>query len=84
MLSGLGCSPTVIDESVVRVDIGSVDPAIVIRALFDAGLEVRGLSQSTRLEDVFLDLVHRDTEHLSQLAEIDAEASGTVSTKEHE
>ncbi|MET4049314.1 ABC-2 type transport system ATP-binding protein [Rhodococcus sp. UYP5] len=84
VLSGLGCSPTVVDESVVRVDIGSIDPAIVIRALFDAGLEVRGLSQSTRLEDVFLDLVHRDTEHITQLAEIDAEASGTVSTKEHE
>ncbi|MGA9869561.1 MAG: hypothetical protein WBQ44_00210, partial [Rhodococcus sp. (in: high G+C Gram-positive bacteria)] len=54
------CTPTVVDDSTLRVDLGTIDPADVIKALFDAGLQVRGLSQSTRLEDVFLDLVHND------------------------
>ncbi|WP_072807379.1 alpha/beta fold hydrolase [Rhodococcoides yunnanense] len=60
VLGELGCTPAVIDESTLRADLGTIDPAAVIRALFDAGLEVRGLSRSTRLEDVFLDLVHND------------------------
>ena len=60
VLTEMGCSPTVVDESTVRVDLGGMDPAEVSRALFDAGLRLRGLSQSTRLEDVFLELVHND------------------------
>ncbi|MGB3372779.1 MAG: alpha/beta fold hydrolase [Rhodococcus sp. (in: high G+C Gram-positive bacteria)] len=60
VLEGLGCTPTVVDDSILRADLGTIDPADVTRALFDAGLRVRGLSQSTRLEDVFLDLVHND------------------------
>lgn len=61
VLRALDCTPAVIDESTLRANLGAVDPAVVIRALFDAGLQVRGLSQSTRLEDVFLDLVHNDS-----------------------
>ncbi|MDJ0393187.1 alpha/beta fold hydrolase [Rhodococcus sp. G-MC3] len=60
VLVRLGLSPTIVDETTLRVDLGTTDPADVIRALFDAGLQVRGLSQSTRLEDVFLELVHND------------------------
>lgn len=60
VLEGLGLVPVIVDDTTLRVDLGSVDPALVTRALFDAGLELRGLSQSTRLEDVFLDLVHND------------------------
>lgn len=60
VLEGLDLAPVVVDDATLRVDLGSLDPAIVVRALFDAGLQVRGLAQSTRLEDVFLDLVHND------------------------
>ncbi len=60
VLVGLGCAPEIVDERTLRVNLGDTDPADVIRALFDSGLSVRGLSQSTRLEDVFLDLVHND------------------------
>lgn len=60
VLEGLDLTPVVVDDTTIRVDLGHVDPATVVRALFDAGLQVRGLSQSTRLEDVFLDLVHND------------------------
>lgn len=60
VIAELGASPSVVDETTLRVDLGTIDPADVIRALFDAGLQVRGLSQSTRLEDVFLELVHND------------------------
>ncbi|MFE3293539.1 alpha/beta fold hydrolase [Rhodococcus sp. NPDC059234] len=42
----------------VRVDLGDIDPAVVVRTLVEAGIGVRGLSGSTRLEDVFLRLVH--------------------------
>ncbi|SNT20499.1 CocE/NonD family hydrolase [Rhodococcoides kyotonense] len=61
MLVDMGHPPESTDEGSLRVDLGTVDPAVVLRTLVDAGLDVRGLSQSTRLEDVFLDLVHGDS-----------------------
>ncbi|MGV8873042.1 MAG: AAA family ATPase, partial [Rhodococcus sp. (in: high G+C Gram-positive bacteria)] len=51
----------IVDDGTVTVDLTDADSAVVIRELVTAGLSVRGFSQSTRLEDVFLDLVHRDT-----------------------
>ena len=60
VLTELGCAPTIVDDSTVRIDLGSTDPADITRALIDAGVRLRGLSQSTRLEDVFLELVHND------------------------
>ncbi|OZD57556.1 ABC transporter [Rhodococcus sp. 06-1059B-a] len=60
VLERLDLHPAVVDDTTLRVDLGALDPARVTRALFDDGLQLRGLSQSTRLEDVFLDLVHND------------------------
>lgn len=51
----------IVDDGTVTVDLTDADAAVVIRELVTAGISVRGFSQSTRLEDVFLDLVHRDT-----------------------
>ncbi|SDD98415.1 alpha/beta fold hydrolase [Rhodococcus tukisamuensis] len=42
----------------VRLDLGATDPTVVVRALVESGVGVRGLSGTTRLEDVFLRLVH--------------------------
>ncbi|WP_237669222.1 ATP-binding cassette domain-containing protein [Rhodococcus sp. BS-15] len=50
----------IVDDGTVTVDLTDADSAVVIRELVTAGVSVRGFSQSTRLEDVFLDLVHRD------------------------
>ncbi|MEK8071385.1 alpha/beta fold hydrolase [Rhodococcoides navarretei] len=50
----------IVDDGTVTVDLTDADSAVVIRELVTAGISVRGFSQSTRLEDVFLDLVHRD------------------------
>ena len=50
----------IVDDGTVTVDLTDADAAVVIRELVTAGVSVRGFSQSTRLEDVFLDLVHRD------------------------
>ncbi|TJZ74888.1 alpha/beta fold hydrolase [Rhodococcus oryzae] len=41
----------------LRVDLGETDPAALVRTLVGAGIGVRGLSKTTRLEDVFLRLV---------------------------
>ncbi|MFD4183211.1 ATP-binding cassette domain-containing protein [Rhodococcus sp. NPDC058514] len=41
----------------LRVDLGRTDPAALVRTLVGAGVGVRGLSKTTRLEDVFLRLV---------------------------
>lgn len=51
----------IVDDGTVTVDLTDADSAVVIRELVTGGVSVRGFSQSTRLEDVFLDLVHRDT-----------------------
>ncbi|MBY4131402.1 alpha/beta fold hydrolase [Rhodococcus fascians] len=51
----------IVDDGTVTVDLTDADSAVVIKELVTAGVSVRGFSQSTRLEDVFLDLVHRDT-----------------------
>ncbi|OZD75116.1 ABC transporter [Rhodococcus sp. 05-339-2] len=50
----------IVDDGTVTVDLTDADAAVVIRELVTSGVSVRGFSQSTRLEDVFLDLVHRD------------------------
>lgn len=50
----------IVDHGTVTVDLTDADSAAVITELVTAGVSVRGFSQSTRLEDVFLDLVHRD------------------------
>lgn len=63
-LSVLGASghhgAMIIDEGTVTVDLTDADSAVVVRDLVSAGVSVRSFSQSTRLEDVFLDLVDRD------------------------
>ncbi|MFC7448990.1 alpha/beta fold hydrolase [Rhodococcus daqingensis] len=41
----------------LRVDLGRTDPAALVNTLVGAGIGVRGLSKTTRLEDVFLRLV---------------------------
>ncbi|GGG11404.1 ABC transporter ATP-binding protein [Rhodococcoides trifolii] len=48
------------DSSAVRADLGAVQTGDAVRALVDAGIAVNSVSRSTRLEDVFLDLVHDD------------------------
>lgn len=61
-LSGLTGLGTVIatdgDNPRLRIDLGSVLPADVVSALVNAGIAVSGVTYSTRLEDVFLALVH--------------------------
>lgn len=42
----------------VRVDAGSVGVPDLVRALTDSGVAIHGINGSTRLEDVFLALVH--------------------------
>ena len=46
------------DNPRLRIDMGTAAPADVVRALVDAGVAVSGVTSSTRLEDVFLALVH--------------------------
>ena len=46
------------DNPRLRIDLGTAAPAEVVRALVDAGVAVSGVTSSTRLEDVFLALVH--------------------------
>ncbi|MFC4605302.1 alpha/beta fold hydrolase [Rhodococcus kronopolitis] len=46
------------DPPTVRLDLAGTDSAVVVRTLVEAGIAVRGLSGTTRLEDVFLRLVH--------------------------
>ncbi|KAA0021083.1 alpha/beta fold hydrolase [Antrihabitans cavernicola] len=58
-----GAQPT------LRVDLGTAGTAKVIRALVEAGVAVDGVSTSTRLEDVFLALVH-DPRAVSQSDEV--------------
>ncbi|TQF65463.1 alpha/beta fold hydrolase [Rhodococcus spelaei] len=58
-VDGLGPVQVQGDENpAVRVDLGDLDPSVLVRTLVEAGIGVRGLSRSTRLEDVFLRLVH--------------------------
>ncbi|MBY6411252.1 alpha/beta fold hydrolase [Rhodococcus sp. BP-252] len=68
-----GHTPEVTDDGTLRVDLGTTDPGVVVRALVDAGLDVRGVSQSTRLEDVFLELVHGDSPANATAAVADSE-----------
>jgi ABC-2 type transport system ATP-binding protein len=42
----------------LRVDLGAAPPSDAVRTLVSAGVAVRGMSHATRLEDVFLALVH--------------------------
>ena len=46
------------DNPRLRIDLGTAASADVVRALVDAGVAVSGVASSTRLEDVFLALVH--------------------------
>lgn len=60
-LDGVGtvaANPT--DPNAIRADLGAVATGDAVRALVDAGVTVNSVSRSTRLEDVFLDLVHDD------------------------
>ena len=58
-LAGLGSVVATDGENPkLRVDLGSALTPDVVRALVDAGVSVRGVSTTTRLEDVFLRLVH--------------------------
>lgn len=42
----------------IRVDLGDTDPAEMVRVLVEAGVAVRQVARTTRLEEVFLRLVH--------------------------
>ncbi|HEY5856817.1 MAG TPA: alpha/beta fold hydrolase [Aldersonia sp.] len=58
-LAGLGSVVTTNGENPkLRVELGSAPTSDVVRALVEAGVSVRGVSTTTRLEDVFLRLVH--------------------------
>ncbi|MBJ8343078.1 alpha/beta fold hydrolase [Antrihabitans sp. YC2-6] len=46
------------DSPKLRIDLGKVAPADVVRRLVDAGVAVSSVASSTKLEDVFLALVH--------------------------
>lgn len=46
------------EQPTVRVDLGTASTATVVKALVDASVAVNGMSATTRLEDVFLALVH--------------------------
>jgi ABC-2 type transport system ATP-binding protein len=56
-----------VDADRIRVDLGDTDPADMVRVLVEAGVAVRQVARTTRLEEVFLRLVHtsdhRDTAH---------------------
>ncbi|WP_345345872.1 alpha/beta fold hydrolase [Rhodococcus olei] len=47
-----------VDAGRLRVDLGDADPADAVRVLVGAGVAVRRVTRPTRLEDVFLQLVH--------------------------
>lgn len=67
-------------EGTVKAQLGTLDPAMVVRTLVGAGVGVASASRSTRLEDVFLDLVHDDTDRLREAATAAASpTSGTSS-----
>ncbi|MGW5270510.1 alpha/beta fold hydrolase [Rhodococcus sp. NPDC003994] len=58
-----GVGEVVVDEDTgaVKAQLGATDPAVAIRTLVTGGIAVSSASRSTRLEDVFLELVHDDT-----------------------
>ncbi|WP_137873469.1 alpha/beta fold hydrolase [Rhodococcus sp. Q] len=47
-----------LDDEHIRVDLGDTDPAEMVRVLVEAGVAVRQVARTTRLEEVFLRLVH--------------------------
>jgi len=49
------------DTGAVKAQLGTTDPAVAVRTLVTGGVAVSSASRSTRLEDVFLELVHDDT-----------------------
>ncbi len=57
-LAGLGVPVHRVDDERVRVDLADADPADAVRVLVGAGVAVRRVARTTRLEDVFLRLVH--------------------------
>lgn len=67
-IDGMGEVTEVEPAGTVKAQLGTLDPAVVIRALVDAGIGVSSAARSTRLEDVFLDLVHDDTDRLNAAA----------------
>ncbi|MGW0044776.1 alpha/beta fold hydrolase [Rhodococcus sp. NPDC003348] len=57
-LAALGTPVHRVGDDRVRVDLGETDTADAVRALVGAGVAVRRVARTTRLEDVFLRLVH--------------------------
>lgn len=57
-LAGFTAEVHRVDDRRIRVDLGDTDPAEVVRELVSAGVAVRHVARTTRLEDVFLRLVH--------------------------
>jgi len=55
--NGLGVEPDPGDADVVLVDLHGADRADVVRALVEAGHDVRGVGPRRRLEDAFLALI---------------------------
>ena len=52
------CGFSITELSVISSSSNSAGKPEVVRALVDAGVAVSGVTSSTRLEDVFLALVH--------------------------
>ncbi|MGB7365273.1 MAG: ABC transporter ATP-binding protein, partial [Rhodococcus sp. (in: high G+C Gram-positive bacteria)] len=63
-IDGMGAVTESEPEGGIKAQLGTLDPAMVVRTLVEAGVGVSSASRSTRLEDVFLDLVHEDTDRL--------------------
>ena len=76
-IDGMGEVVEAEPEGAIKAQLGVLDPAMVVRTLVDAGIGVSSASRSTRLEDVFLDLVHDDTDRLRHAA---AASSGNGTT----
>ncbi|MBY6678261.1 alpha/beta fold hydrolase [Rhodococcus sp. BP-332] len=68
-IDGMGEVVEAEPEGAIKAQLGVLDPAMVVRTLVGAGIGVSSASRSTRLEDVFLDLVHDDTDRLRHAAE---------------
>lgn len=60
-LDGVGDVVEVESGGAIRAHLGAVETPVAVRSLVDAGIAVQSVSRSTRLEDVFLDLVDEDS-----------------------
>ncbi|MFH5230937.1 alpha/beta fold hydrolase [Antrihabitans spumae] len=68
------------DNPRLRIDLGSAAPADVVATLVDAGVAVSGVASSTKLEDVFLALVHDPRAAGPDIEEVVSEGSDSQSS----